>query len=379
MAGPTTPWRRVPLTALFLLAGVATGGCGERNAYVPPPPPDVKVAVPVVKPLTVYAEFTGTTQASKMVEIRAQVQGYLDSIHFTDGADVKKDDQLFVIDPRPYQAKVDQAKADLESNKAQAIRTEAIYNRTLVLAQSKAAAKQDVETSRGDWEVAKAGVLQAQAKLKEAELNLSYTDIKAPINGRIGRHLVDIGNLVQPNSTLLTTIAAYDPMFVYFTVSEVQHLNYLKRQRANQSADPAANKRHPVEIGLANEDGYPHHGYIDFADNTIDPTSGTITIRGTFDNPAPYVLEPGLFVRIRVPTGVLEQALLVPERALGQDQGGQYLLIVNKENVVEHRPVKVGAGAEGGLRVIEQGLQAGERFVVEGLQKARPGSKINPK
>jgi RND family efflux transporter MFP subunit len=367
------PWT----TLLSLLAGGLLAGCGGRNAYAPPPPPDVKVAVPVVKSVTVYSEFTGNTEASEKVEIRAQVQGYLQTIQFQDGDLVKKGKLLFTIDPTIYEAKVEQAKADLESAKANVIRTQAIYERTVYLAQQKSAAQQDVETTRGDLEVAKASVLQAQGKLKEAQTNLDFTRIYAPIDGKISRRQVDIGNLVQPNSTLLTTIARYDPMYVYFTASEVQHLEYLK-QHPKALTGPVAKQDNPVDVGLVTEQGFPHRGQIDFVENTLDPKSGTLTVRATLPNPPPYALQPGLYARVRVSMGTREGAILVPERALGEDQGGQFLLVVNQDNVVEHRPVKVGPKV-GDQFVIESGLRAGERFIVEGLQKARPGSKVNPK
>jgi membrane fusion protein (multidrug efflux system) len=223
--------------------------------------------------------------------------------------------------------------------------------------------------------------------------------------------LVDVGNLVSPDSTLLTTIHRYDPIYAYFNASEREYLDYLKRQRQRPRGTPeetappsprataasaaglpaapgglwgtftaliAAEPRYPVELGLPNESGYPHQGYIDFADNTVDPNTGTLLLRGVFLNPMPYYLTPGLFVRLRVPVRTLPHALLVPDRALATDQAGRYLLVVGSDNVVEHRPVQVGALVDG-LRVIEQGLNPGERFVVEGLQQARPGSKVNPK
>jgi RND family efflux transporter MFP subunit len=366
---------RLRRIALVLVA--IQSGCAAPNKYAPPPPPDVKAGMPQVKAITIYAYFTGNTQASEMVELRAQVQGYLESIHFTDGDDVKQGDLLFVIDPRPYQAKLEQAKADLESSKANEIRAAAIYKRAQGLIESKAASQEEVETKRGDWEVARAAVVQAEAKVKEAKLNLDYTEIHAPISGRISRRFADVGNLVQPNLTVLTTIYRYNPMYVYFTVSEIQHLEYIKKQREQQKLS-SGKIAHPVAIGTADEEGYPHEGTIEFADNTVDPGTGTLQIRGSFVNPPPYVLTPGLFVRVRVPMAIQENALLVPEQALGENQGGQYVLVIHPDNVVEQRPVKVGASVDS-LRVIEKGLTAGERIVIEGLQQARPGGKVNPK
>jgi RND family efflux transporter MFP subunit len=409
--GHSAPGRdAVGTGGLLILLGLC--GCGPRNAYVAPPPPEVEVGVPVEKRVTIYGEFTGTTQPSETVQVRSRVQGYLDSIHFADGYDVARGDLLFVIDRRPYQAQVDQAQADLESKKAAAVRAEALYRRTTSLLPTKAATREDVDKAKGDWEVAKADVGQAEAKLREAQLNLDYCEVRAPISGRISRRLVDVGNLVQADTTLLTTINRYDPMYVYFTVSESDYLQFLKRRRERPAgtleADelppvpaavaavglPASNPwsrwlsagiavvaapRYPVELGLADEPGrYPHNGYIDFAENTIDPGTGTLQVRGTFANPPPFYLGPGLFARVRVPIGVQEHALLVPKRALAADQQGDYLLVLGEGDVVERRTVELGPEV-GSQRVVEKGLSPGERFIVEGLQQARPGSKVHPK
>lgn len=404
----------------FAIACVASvPGCGQRNAYVPPPPPDVKVAKAVERPVTIYSEFTGNTQASAMVSIRSRVQGYLDSIHFVDGSDVKEGDVLFTIDQRPYQAKLDQAKADLESKQAAVARSEALYKRTYNLFRTGASNQEDVDKDRGDWAVARAGVGQTQANLREAQLNLDWTIVHAPISGRISRRLIDIGNLVTADNTVLTTITRYDPIYAYFTVSETDRLAYLKRQgeRPPGALEPGTRFRperaaatsaglslqpgglllstmavrasvpiYPVQLGLANETGYPHKGDLDFADNAVDPSTGTLQLRGTFRNPPPYDLAPGLFVRIRVPIGTMSKALLVPERAIGTDQAGEYILVLGKEDVsegskgnyeVERRQVTVGT-KDGDMRVIEKGLQPSDRFVVEGLQRAQPGSKVHP-
>jgi len=375
---PLSRWRRYSAILALIPLFTTAAGCASRNVYVPPPAPEVTVSLPTQRPVTVYLYFTGTTQASKAVEIRSQVQGYLESIHFNDGDNVKEGDLLFVIDPRLYSAKRDEAKADLASMKAQAVRAEAIYNRAVSLLPSNAVAQEEVETKKGDWQVALASVAQAEAKLKEAQLNVDYTHITAPISGRTSRRLVDIGNLVQPNSTLLTTIAQYDPMYVYFTASELEHLEYMKRQRQQASSSASSTPpKVPVEIRLADEEGYPHKGIIDFADNTVDPGTGTLAIRGTFNNPAPFQLSPGLFARVRVPISTEENALLVPERALGEDQAGQFLLVVDQNNKVEHRSVTVGTKADS-MRVIEKGLKPNERVIVEGLQRARPGSVVQP-
>ena len=404
--------RRNRRTAAACLLGVlaALGGCARNNTYVPPPPPMVKIGRPVQRTITLYHYYTGTTQASELVQIRARVQGYLESIHFADGTDVRAGQLLFVIDPRPYEAQLAQAKANLESKRAAARRAESVYRRTLSLVPLRAETQQDVDVQRGDWLIAKAAILQAEAQVREAELNVGYTRIRAPISGRIGRHLADVGSLVSADNTVLAVLSRYDPMFAYFTVSEQNFLGYLKRQRerppgtleAESPSPPTAlaaalglavippvgpllaaaaarlaMPNYPLDMALANETGYPHRGYIDFADNTVDPNTGTLQLRATFVNPPPYYLAPGLFVRLRVPIGRREHALLVPQRALGTDQAGRFLLVVNNENVVERRDVEVGP-EEGDMQVIEKGISPEERFVVEGLQQARPGSKVQP-
>lgn len=397
------------LVSLMLL-GLCVG-CRPSNAYVPPPAPKVIVGTPEQRSVTIYHEYTGTTQASESVEIRARVSGYLDSIHFQDGATVPQGQLLFVIDRRPYVAQLDQAKAQLQAREATVVQQESIYKRDQALLPAGAITPEQVDIDRGNWLVAQAGVLQAQAALRQAQLNLDYTEVHAPIGGRISRRLVDVGNLVTADSTLLTMILRYDPMYAYFNVSEANYLDYLKRERAKtpetpekKPAPPApktegtkngtqgqgtaggaagnaagetAPPRVPLEMGLANESGFPHPGYIDFAEPTVDPNTGTLLLRGVFANPPPYYLSPGLFVRLRVSIGTQPDALVVPDAAVGTDQAGRYLLVVGPDNVVQRRSVTVGTLTEG-TRVIEEGIKPGERFIVEGLQRARPGSEVTP-
>lgn len=418
VAGLATPWQldnSHATTALNLVTTIcdATGlttrllvvialtsvlfGCSSRNAYVPPPPPEVVVASAEQRSVTVYHYYTGTTQASDAVEVRSRVAGYLDSIFFQDGTNVTQGQRLFVVDQRPYVALLDQASAQLESRKATATQQESVYKRDLALLPSKAVTQEQVDIDRGNWLVAQATVLEAEAAVRQAQLNMNYTEIHAPIGGRVGRRLVDVGNLVSSDVTLLTTIMRYDPMYVYFTVSEANYLDYLRRQRekaqhplpssqptnsstgasSSGSNDNNNNQRTPLELGLGNETGYPHRGYIDFSESTVDPSTGTLLLRGVFANPEPYYMAPGLFVRIRVPIGTHPDALLVPDSALGTDQAGRYLLMVPSSNVVERRSVTVGE-LQAGMRVIEQGLKPGEQFITEGLQRARPGIKVSP-
>lgn len=385
---PAIRWRSVLFAATMFVALAA--GCGKRNAYVPPPPPEVVVGTPVVRTVILYHEFPGTTQASEAVSIVPRVLGYIDSLHFVDGGTVTKDQLLFVIDPRPYQDAYDVAVAQVNVNEAAYKLAQANYARANEVAKTPGAiSKQDLDSSKAQQEQAKANLELARASMANAKLNLDFTHITAPISGKISRRLVDVGNLVNANLTLLTTINQYDPMYAYFNPSEADYLEYQKQQRqieeaaksdasSKPDATDAKSLHHPVEMGLSDEKGFPHKGTIDFADNQVNPTTGTISVRGVFANPLPYVLAPGLFVRIRVPIGTQANSLLVPDRALSTDQQGQYLLIVGPDHVVEHRAVEVGTIEDDNLAVINSGLKAGEQFIVEGLQFARPGRKVTP-
>jgi RND family efflux transporter MFP subunit len=382
-------WRGILFVATALFVAQTTG-CGKRNAYVPPPPPEVVVGTPVVRTVTLYHEFPGTTQASEAVSIIPRVLGYLDSLHFVDGGTVTKGQLLFVIDPRPYQDAYDVAVAQVDVNEAAYKLAQANYARANEVAKTPGAiSKQDLDSFRAQQEQAQANVELARANMANAKLNLDFTHITAPLSGKISRRLVDVGNLVTANVTLLTTINQYDPMYAYFNPSEADFLEYQKRQRNSEGAaksdasskpdaSDASPPHNPVEMGLSDEKGYPHKGTIDFADNRVDPNTGTISVRGVFPNPQPYLIAPGLFVRIRVPIGTQPNALLVPDRALSSDQQGQYLLIVKPDHTVEHRAVETGLLEEDDLRVINSGLKQGEQFIVEGLQFARPGSKVTP-
>lgn len=402
-------------TVVFCVANAAIflAGCGGRNSYVPPPPPEVIVTTPLVKNETLYHEFPGTTQASQSVNIIPRVLGYIDSLHFTDGSMVSQGQLLFIIDPRPYQDALDVAIAQVSVAEAAYDDAKANYARALQVAKTPGAiAKQQVDTYKATLEQSQANVQLAKANQANAQLNVDFTHITAPISGKISRRLVDIGNLVTANSTLLTTINQYDPMYAYFNVSESDFLDYQKRQReaaekeksqspgtqpqapepvaapspptaSANSSDPATqapqpSEKHPVEMGLSDETGYPHEGTIDFADNQIDTSTGTLLIRGVFANPQPYVLAPGLFVRIRVPIGTQTNAVLVPDRAIATDQQGKYLLVVQTDHTVEHRSVSVGSVVAGDMCIVNSGIKPGEQFIVEGLQFARPGLKVNP-
>lgn len=360
--------------------------CQEQNTYVEAPPPKVTIAQPLQQTVIDYLEFTGTTHAVEKVDIRARVSGFLESMHFTPGTNVKKGDLLFVIEPTEYRARLNAAQAELSSAGSRLKRAETEYTRVSSLFKQKAAAEKDVVQWREEQEVAKAAIALAKTKVERAQLDLSYTRVTSPISGRVSRNFVDIGNLVgEGEPTLLTTVTLYDPVYAYFSLNERDLLKVMAlfRQRvAEKNLDPAVDSGKeaeiPLHLGLSNEQEYPHKGVADFAESGVDPGTGTLQLRGVFPNPGKAkLLLPGLFVRIRMPIDERKNALMVTERAIGADQGGRYLLVVNKENAVEKRPVRMGQQLDG-LCVIEEGLRADEWVVVNGLQRARSGARVDP-
>ncbi len=372
--------------AAILLIVWIFAACDQRNEYVEPPPPKVTVAKPLQQEVIDYLEFTGTTHAFKMVEVRARVAGFLQNMHFTPGTKVEEGDLLFEIDPREYDAELNAAQAELSSAEAQHKRARIEFQRAEKLFKQKAGAETDVVKWRGERDIARADILRAKAKVEKAGLDLSYTKVTAPITGRVSRNLVDLGNLVgESEPTLLTTVTRYDPMYAYFNLNERDLLKVMAMNRKKvqeKGLDPAEDSEIEADIQvfleIANEEGYPHQGKLDFAESGVDEQTGTLQLRGVFPNPgkAP-VLIPGLFVSLRMPIDKRENALLVTERAIGSDQSGRYLLAVNSENMVEKRPIRMGQLVDG-LRVIEEGLQPDEAVVVNGLQRARPGAKVDP-
>jgi RND family efflux transporter MFP subunit len=368
-------------TIIFLIAVLLSTifiGCSEKNEYVEPPAPQVTVSKPLVQNVTDYLEFTGSTKAIEEIEIRARVKGFLESVHFEDGDFVTKGQLLFNIDPKPYKAAVESARGRLGKHQAQLERAQKEYQRNLTLFKQNAASEANVVKWKSEVEESKAAVVSAQAALDKARLDLGYCTINSPISGRISRKQVDVGNLVGASeNTLLTTIRQWTPIYVYFSINERDLLRIMERARAEGITADNPDKI-PLDLGLANETGFPHEGHLDFVDSTVDPGTGTMQLRGLFPNAGPpYFIVPGLFVRVRMPVAERENALLVTERALGLDQGGRYLLVVDNENKVEQRYVKIGALRDG-MRVIEDGLKPEDQVVVKGIQRAIPGAKVTP-
>lgn len=370
---------RAPSKALIVILALSwiqlLTGCERDTRKKTMAPPKVTVVKPVQQEVTRYLEYTGTSAALEYVEIRARVTGFLEKVCFEPRAKVKAGDLLFLIDPRQFQAEADEAQAKLDANKAQSklAQTEVQIAQQLETKEAISALKLEKKASERD--VAVSDVNLATAALQKAKLNLEWTRVTSPIKGRVSRNLVDVGNLVgMADKTVLTTVVDDERVYVYFSVSELDALT-MTRARSKGDFKSPAEVRIPVYMALADETEYVHEGYIDFADTKIDPSTGTLQVRGIFPNPD-GLLMAGMFMRVRVPTDK-RLACLVPEVALQADQGGSYCLLVTSDNTVEQRRVKPGMTV-GAMRVIDRGLEGKESVIVGGLQRARPGAKVSP-
>lgn len=348
----------------------------EAQQAAAPPPPPVTVAKPVVREVVDNDEFIGRFEAVDQVSIRARVGGYLQEVHFTDGALVKKGDLLFVIDQRPFITAVNEANAALEVAKSTQEYAETQFKRAESLANNGSQSVSTLDDRRRDWVSAQANVRGAQATADRAALDLEYTKITAPISGRIDRRLISAGNLVQADQSVLTTIVSLDPIDFYFDVDERRLLNFADTARTRGSDLQQGGGGVPVQVRISDSTQRPFSGKLDFAENRVDNESGTMRIRARFDNPN-LVLQPGLFGRVQVEASNTYKAILVPDEAVGSDQNQRVVYIVGADGTVSTKPVRPGPRLYG-YRAIREGMDGTETIVVNGLMRARPGSKITP-
>jgi membrane fusion protein, multidrug efflux system len=368
--------RRCGLVVLAAIAAITLAGCGSRNTFQAPPPAKVVVARPLEKPVTLYLELTGNTAPFRTANLVARVQGFLESIDYVDGAPVTKGTQLFGIERDTFQAQLDQTKAQLAHDQAVLAEAQVDLTRFQTLARQQSIALQQAQDQEFVAEQDKATVGIDQANVDTANINLGFTTVVAPFDGIMTNHQVDIGNLVGASGpTTLATIVQTDPIYVNFTVSEPQALALRKSTAAaGTKIDLAHLTSIPVEIGLQDEDGYPHKGHLDYSSPQLDSASGTLAMRGIFEN-KDQVLLPGLFARVRIPIAQENKALLTRDDAIGTSQEGSYVMVVGADNVVARKIVKTGQ-RQGPLRIIESGLDPGDWVVIEGVQHAFPGAKV---
>ncbi len=366
-------------TAMPVLLGLAIilAGCNEKPAASAPPPAEVRVAAPVSRPVTRYLQLTGQTAAAKRVDLVARVSGTLTEIRYSEGKAAKQGDVLFVIEPDNYRLNLQLAEAAEAQQKALLVQAEADLARQKQLAQRQSASEAALDNAQSRRDSTAAAREQAAAQVAQAQLNLAYTEVKAPFDGIVSAHLVDQGALVGVGGpTLLASIVQSDPIKVRFSLDEhtVLRIRDAMRQRGLTLAGLGAI---PVEIGLDTDAGYPHQGQLDYVAPELDTASGTLAVRASAPNPQ-GVLLPGLYVRVRLPLQRDVPSLLVPEAALGASQTGRHVLVVDAQDRVEQRAVEIGETSEGGLRVIRAGLSAGDRVVVGMMQNAIPGSRVRP-
>ncbi|GMQ80297.1 MAG: efflux RND transporter periplasmic adaptor subunit [Planctomycetia bacterium] len=351
-------------------------GCTQKNEYESPPPPQVTVARPLQETVTNYLEETGTTEPVEMVEIRARVQGFLEKVNFEPGTDVSEGELLYVIQQREFEAKAAAARADVAAKKAEVERAEIEYQRQERLQKENATAEVAVVQAKADQDAAVAALDASKAALDQTELDLDYTEVRTPISGRVGKTLVKAGNLVgAAEATHLTTVVKYDPIYANFNINERALLELLERAPRDEN-NRIKEREIKVFLRRANDKGFPFEGHVEYADLAVDQSTGTYLIRGIFPNQDRRIL-PGLFVRVRIPIGRTENAILVPERALGADQAGRYVLVVDKEGMVQRRNITMGA-KHGEMVVVDEGLKADQWVIIDGVQRSRPGAKVDP-
>ncbi|MEA2962212.1 MAG: hypothetical protein QOI46_2310 [Alphaproteobacteria bacterium] len=361
--------------ALAAMLVLVLAACGQENRYVAPPPPRVRVALPVEQPVTRYLEATGYTSAINTTNLVARVQGFLQEVNYKEGERVKQGATLFVIEPEPYKLKLEQSQAAEVGAEATSKQTETDYVRQVDLSSRQISSKVALDNATANRDTALARLKQAQVETRQAEINLGYTQVKAPFDGIVTARLVSLGELVGANGpTHLATIVETAPIYVNFNISEQEVLN-IRAEMRRLNITQAELRQVPVEVGLQTDNGYPLRGTLDYIAPSVNQATGTLAVRAILPN-TDGVLMPGFFVRIRMSADE-RKSLLVPDVALGSDQGGRYVLIVNKDNVVEQRKVAIGPKV-GDLRAIDSGLLPDDRVVVAGILRAIPGQKVDP-
>jgi RND family efflux transporter MFP subunit len=374
---------RVIATSVGWVAACAlllVGGCGKSggSAQSAPPPPQVSVAQVLEKRVKDWDEFTGRLQAVESVEIRPRVSGYIDKVAFTEGSQVKRGDLLFVIDPRPYQAEYDRAAADVKRYKTALELARIELARVQRLKDSGAVSEEELDERKSTLAQGEANVAGSEAALEAASLNLNFTRVASPIAGRVSRAEVTRGNLVTGGSnggTLLTSVVSMDPIYLYFDGDEQAYLRYAQMARSGERPS-SRDAQNPVQVGLANEEGFPHAGTVDFVDNQLNPQTGTIRARAVLQNKDGQ-FTPGLFARVQLLGSGEYSAILIEDRAVNTDQSQKYVLLLGANNQIEYRKVKLGRVIDG-LRIVREGLKAGDVIVVNGAQRVHPGVTVTP-
>jgi multidrug efflux system membrane fusion protein len=376
-----------PLRVSIALCGslLAASGCRQQPASVAPAePPAIPVSQPVERKVQDSVDFTGRTEAVQSVDIRPRVTGYLVKTEFKEGAIVKAGDPLFEIDPRPYQAQLDSAQGQVNLYEAQLKLAKITYSRDLALNRlvAHSVSQQQLDQDQAAVEEADARVKAYNKNMEVYRLNHEFTKVVSPIAGQVSRYYYTVGNLVNQDQTLLTTVVSLDPIYAYFDMDEATLLRLRRAVNEGKLEHRKESGEYPVLLGLQGEDGFPHQGTINFVNNQVDPTTGSISVRGVFPNPKPEkgtrLLSPGMFARIRLPIGRPHPALLVVDRAIGSDQGLKYVYVLDDKDQIQYRRVTTGALEPDGLRVIESGLKPGEWVVSGGIQQVHPRMPIRP-